>query len=44
MIFLLQKKSKQIGNCEVNFDVGEFHSILRSSKSVCPSVVFFYVC
>jgi hypothetical protein len=28
----------------VNFDLQEFYSILKSTKSICPSVVLFFVC
>ena len=46
MIFVSQKKNSKIGNnyFELNFDLQEFYSILKSSKSICPSTVFFFVC
>ena len=44
MIFVSQKKNGKIGNFELNFDVQEFYSILKSSKSICPSTVFFFAC
>ena len=44
MIFISQKKkNKQIGDCVVNFDLQEFFSILKFSRSICPSVVFLLV-
>ena len=43
MIFVSQKKNSKIGNFELNFDLQESCSILKSSKSICPSIVFFFV-
>ena len=43
MIFVSEKKNSKMGNFELNFDLQESCSILKSYKSICPSIVFFFV-
>ena len=44
MIVISQKKKSKIGNFELNFGLQEFYSILKSPKSICPCIVFLFVC
>ena len=44
MIFVSQKKNSEIGNFELNFDLQELYSSLKSSNSICLSIASFFVC
>ena len=44
MSYIKEKQTnKQISHCVVNFDLQEFYSILKFTRSICPSVVFLFV-